>query len=165
MISRKFVEQFIYGSNHENIPTTEYLLHTSSFGNPVIADKVRAKIKEDFNISLKSKTSEEKDQIGAKKIIIASVALIRKKLQGSKNEMYDRKNRRYGMCRNFIGSFYVSSLISILAFVFGLVTSQSILCPIISLGVSILSICILFLFYKDVAKDYANELFVSYLNL
>lgn len=164
-ISRKFVEHIVFGNNYEKIPTTEYLLHSSSFGNSTIAEKVRGKIKRDFDISLKTQASEEKDINSAKNTIAAAVALIRKKLQGSSNEMYNRKNRRYGICRNFIGAFYISSIVSIIALLFGVATEQSILLAILALAISITLFLLLFLFYKDIAKDYANELFESYLNL
>lgn len=163
--SKRFVEQIQFGENQEHMPTTEYLMLTSDFGNPIIRDKVRAKIKADFQITLKSRSVEEKDRKSAQVLISGAVALIRKQLQKLSLEMYNRKNRRYGGCRNLIGASYISFIVAIVCAVVAYCNQANYMYPLLSLGVSTILALYLHFIYRGLAEDYANELYESYLTL
>lgn len=163
--SKKFVEEIKFGKNQEHMPTTEYLMLTSNFGNPVIRDKVRAKIKGDFQITLKSRSIEEKDKKSAQVLISSAVALIRKQIQKLSLEMYNRKNRRYGGCRNLIGASYISFVVAIICAIVAYCYQVNYMYPLSSLGVSTVLALYLNYIFRDLAEDYANELYESYLTL
>ena len=163
--SKRFVEQIQFGKKQEHMPTTEYLMLTSDFGNPIIRDKVRAKIKTDFQITLKSRSVEEKDKKLAQMLITSAVALIRKQMQKLSLEMYNRKNRRYGGCRNLIGASYISSAVSIVSVIAANYSQANLIYPMSVLGISVTLALYLHYIYRDLAEDYANELYESYLTI
>ena len=164
-ISKITVEQWRFGKNLEHLPTTEYLTHNSKYGNTLIAEKVRTKVKEDFGITLKSPTGETKNPSAAYSSITAAVKFIKKKVQEHNPEMYNRMNRRYGQTRNLIGACYISALVSTGATILSYILGKAIMPPIISLGISIILALYLHFIYRKVAEDYANELFETYLTL
>lgn len=166
--SKTIVEQVLFGWDNEHMPTTDYLMLTKDYGNDIIRDRVRAKVKEDFFITLKSRTFEEKDEVAARKAISGAVSLIKKKVQSSSEAMYKRKNKRYGSTRNFIGASLLSAIVSAvciaLTYVCHVETIYSVL-PVIVLIVSICVALYLLFIYKGIAKEYANELFETYLTI
>ena len=40
-LSKYFVEAIWFGKNRDKFPTTKYLLHGDSFGNEIVADKIK----------------------------------------------------------------------------------------------------------------------------
>lgn len=164
-VSKKSVEQCRFGKNLERLPTTEFLTHNSKYGNTILAEKVRAKVKGDFGISLKSPSLETKNPSAAYSSITAAVKLIKKKVQEHNPEMYNRMNRRYGQIRNLIGACYISALVSTGATILSYILGKAIMPPIISLGISIILALYLHFIFRKVAEDYANELFETYLTL
>lgn len=79
--------------------------------------------------------------------------------------MYNRKNRRYGGCRNLIGASYISSAVSIVSVIAANYSQANIIYPMSVLGISVTLALYLHYIYRDLAEDYANELYESYLTI
>ena len=50
-LSKYLVETLYFGRNREKFPTTKYLLHGDSFGNEIVADKIRSFVKKQYDIT------------------------------------------------------------------------------------------------------------------
>lgn len=59
-LSKYLVETLYFGRNREKFPTTKYLLHGDSFGNEIVADKIRSFVKKQYDITLLSARQEKK---------------------------------------------------------------------------------------------------------
>lgn len=162
--SKYFVETIWFGKNREKFPTTKYLLYCDSFGNEVIANKIKTLLNEQHDIKLLTARQEGKDRIKAVKSIISAVNIIKKEVQMANDDMYNRKNRRYGRCRNLIGSMIISSFISIICCILTWYLNLEMSNPQIAVLISLSALLFNALMYKNIANEYANELFNTYIS-
>lgn len=165
IVSKSIFEPIMFGKNSERLPTTLFLIRGSSYGDNILAEKVRKKIKADFGITLKSITQECQNPMQASSCIASAVKLIKKAVQNSNSEMYRRKNIRYGFWRNMVGGCLISLGINIILTIIAYHSSCPVnlewFCLVCSLGLGIFS----YVSCSKAAKDYANELFETYLTL
>lgn len=163
-LSKYLVETLYFGRNRENFPTTKYLLHGDSFGNEIVADKIRSFVKKQYDITLLSARQEENDRFKAVRSIASAVDIIKKEVQKANDDMYNRKNRRYGQCRNMIGGMTITFFISILCCISTLYFNLDMTCPETATLISIGALLYNAVMYKSIANEYANELFNTYIS-
>lgn len=162
--SKFFVEQLYFGRNGQRMPTTQYLLYGEEFGDKLLAEKIRAKVKADFNIDLLTKTKEKNNHSEAVQTILSATKLIKKQNQQANNEMYNRKNRRYGQCRNIIGGCIISIIVSLSVLGILFYNNADITFPLYAVLITLTLGLIHLLMYKRLAEEFACEFFETYLN-
>lgn len=163
-LSKYLVETLYFGRNREKFPTTKYLLHGDSFGNEIVADKIRSFVKKQYDITLLSARQEKNDRFKAVRSIASAVDIIKKEVQKANDDMYNRKNRRYGQCRNMIGGMTITFFISILCCISTLYFNLDMTCPETATLISIGALLYNAVMYKSIANEYANELFNTYIS-
>lgn len=165
IVSKSIFEPIMFGRNSERLPTTLFLLKENSDGDNLLVEKVREKIKADFGITLKSVTTECQNPLQASSCIASAVKLVKKSVQNNNPEMYKRRNIRYGFWRNMIGGCLISFGVNIVLMVIAYINSYSVYleltCLLCALALGIFS----YICCNKAAKDYANELFETYLTL
>ena len=75
-----------------------------------------------------------------------------------------RKNRRYGQCRNMIGGMTITLSISILCCILTLHLNLGMTSSVIATLISIGALLYNAVMYKNIANEYANELFNTYIS-
>lgn len=163
-LSKYIVETLWFGKNRDKFPTTKYLLHGDSFGNEIVADKIRSLVKKQYDITLLSARQEKNDWSKAVRSIVSAIDIIKKEVQKANDDMYNRKNRRYGQCRNMIGGMTITFSISILCFISTLHFNLDMICPLTATLISIGTLLYYAIMYKSIANEYANELFNTYIS-
>ena len=163
-LSKYFVEAIWFGKNRDKFPTTKYLLHGDSFGNEIVADKIRIIVKKQHDITLLSARQEKNDRFKAVRSIASAVDIIKKEVQKANDDMYNRKNRRYGQCRNMIGGMTITLSISILCCILTLHLNLGMTSSVIATLISIGALLYNAVMYKNIANEYANELFNTYIS-
>ena len=163
-LSKYLVETLYFGRNREKFPTTKYLLHGDSFGNEIVADKIRSFVKKQYDITLLSARQEKNDRFKAVRSIASAVDIIKKEVQKANDDMYNRKNRRYGQCRNMIGGMTITLSISILCCILTLHLNLGMTSSVIATLISIGALLYNAVMYKSIANEYANELFNTYIS-
>ncbi|MCI7359509.1 MAG: hypothetical protein MSK40_17645 [Parabacteroides sp.] len=163
-LSKYIVETLWFGKNRDKFPTTKYLLHGDSFGNEIVADKIRSLVKKQYDITLLSARQEKNDWSKAVRSIVSAIDIIKKEVQKANDDMYNRKNRRYGQCRNMIGGMTITFSISILCFISTLHFNLDMICPLTATLISIGTLLYNAIMYKSIANEYANELFNTYIS-
>lgn len=168
-ISKVFIQNFIYGRHQLSMPTTEYMLLTSKWGSRRVKLSVRKKVREDFGVDLPTEEEELADETEARNCIVEVVgrirAYLRTKVSFKNLKMYNKKNRRYGYVRNFMGGFIFFLLIYPILIIYSFYCARVAFFYVLGIFVFHLLIfgCHCF-FLKNDAEDYAHELFVTYLN-
>lgn len=168
-VSKVLVQNIIYDGHQLRMPTTEYLLLTSKLGDRNTKLSVRRKVKKDFGIDLPTKEEELADEVESRNYIVITVGRIRDYLRTKvafKNlKMYNKKNRRYGYVRNFLGGFLFMTPIYIMLIIYCLLYTRDAFLWVIGIFVlHLLFFGCYFLTLKNEAEDYAKEFFITYLN-
>lgn len=112
----KAVFERAYFEDEVKMPTTNLLLLSDNTYTNQYKNKIREKIKKEFDIDLLSDDEEKLDQIHARKAIVEAVALIRTQLR--ENAFLLQHNIEYGFMRNLIGGASVGAVLSIINLVF-----------------------------------------------
>ena len=138
------------------MPSTDFLMWSSDYSDEM-KKAIRNKVKKDFNYTMPSKEDERKDENAARKNIAAIVGSMRNKAREA--------NYRYGYNRNLLGglvwSFIITAVLMILNF---LIKSICYKWFIGTLAIIILwGLLEFFVFYKYSARNYARQLFDTYL--
>ena len=126
---------------------------------------IRKKVKEEFNYTMPTKADEKKDEKAARLNIAAIVETMKNKARESGDVVYTQANYRYGYNRNLLGglvwSFLITALLMMLNF---LAMSISYKWFIFALVFIVLWLLLeYFVFYKLSARNYARQLFGTYL--
>ncbi len=146
------------------MPTTDILMWSSDYSDEM-KKAIRDKVKKDFNYTMPSKEDERKDENAARKNIAAIVGSIRNKARESGDAVYTQANYRYGYNRNLLGglvwSFIITAVLMILNF---LIKSICYKWFIGALALIVIwGLVEFFVFYKYSARNYARQLFDTYL--
>ena len=88
-LSKYIVETLWFGKNRDKFPTTKYLLHGDSFGNEIVADKIRSLVKKQYDITLLSARQEKNDWSKAVRSIVSAIDIIKKEVQKANDDMYN----------------------------------------------------------------------------
>ncbi len=94
-----------------HMPTTNFLLFSDSVFSEQHKQRIREKIKSDFDINLPTMNEEQVDELSTRRKIVEVMALIRKKLHG--NKFLLQHNIEYGAMRNTIGGSTIGAILSL----------------------------------------------------
>lgn len=161
----KLLFQFpLFKEDETHMPTTDILMWSSDYSDEM-KKAIRDKVKKDFNYTMPSKEDERKDENAARKNIAAIVGSIRNKARESGDAVYTQANYRYGYNRNLLGglvwSFIITAVLMILNF---LIKSICYKWFIGALALIVIwGLVEFFVFYKYSARNYARQLFDTYL--
>ena len=158
----KFFEDINFGRDRLHFPTTSMLLLSDNSIGQDLKKRVRRELKTLYNVRLCSKTSERANELEARKAAKDAVALIRQDVAKLYDDMMQRKLKRYGAYRNFLGGALFCLPISIICWAIGLTMSMSsIASTIILILYAILAVVDYFL-AKKAAVDYAENLLITF---
>lgn len=107
----KEVLQRLYFEDELDMPTTRYLLPSSTHFAPEVHAKLRTRIRKDFDLGLPTADEEKENEQLARRQISTCVGQIRTRLRG--NRFLLRHNIEYGFFRNLFGGCLVGVLASI----------------------------------------------------
>ena len=161
----KLLFQFpLFKEDETHMPTTDILMWSSDYSDEM-KRAIRNKVKKDFNYTMPSKEDEQKDEKAARKNIAAIVGSMRNKARESGDAVYTQANYRYGYNRNLLGglvwSFIITAVLMILNF---LIKSICYKWFIGALALIVIwGLVEFFVFYKYSARNYARQLFDTYL--
>ena len=161
----KLLFQFpLFKEDETHMPTTDFLMWSSDYSDEM-KRAIRNKVKKDFNYTMPSKEDERKDENAARKNIAAIVGSMRNKARESGDAVYTQANYRYGYNRNLLGglvwSFIITAVLMILNF---LIKSICYKWFIGALALIVIwGLVEFFVFYKYSARNYARQLFDTYL--
>lgn len=161
----KLLFQFpLFKEEETHMPTTDFLMWSSDYSDEM-KRAIRNKVKKDFNYTMPSKEDEQKDEKAARKNIAAIVGSMRNKARESGDAVYTQANYRYGYNRNLLGglvwSFIITAVLMILNF---LIKSICYKWFIGALALIVIwGLVEFFVFYKYSARNYARQLFDTYL--
>lgn len=161
----KLLFQFpLFKEDETHMPTTDLLMWSSDYSDEM-KKAIRNKVKKDFNYTMPSKEDERKDENAARKNIAAVVGSMRNKARNSGDAVYTQANYRYGYNRNLLGglvwSFIITAFLMILNFFINSICYKWF---IGALALIILwGLLEFFVFYKYSARNYARQLFDTYL--
>ena len=161
-VSKRFLQDNFF-QNELHFPTTEYLLYLSDKYSVEYKEKIRNKIKNDFNIDLLSQKEEASDENGARKRINEAVGLIRERVKNGR--LLLQHNLEYGFVRNLIGGLVIAIPFSLFDFFFFVLQKNTI--AIVISGIAFLIYFIFLIFGKSILKyyayNYADRLYYEYL--
>lgn len=163
MISKQLFQSVFY-QDELKMPTTEFMLYKHPLFTDNYKDKVRQKVKTDFGMEWSSKEDEKKDELTARKRIVETMALIRKKLHS--NTFLLQHNIEYGAIRNAIGGSVLGIIFSVINIIFFKMYRPVEMAVIISactLSVYVLLILFSKLLIGAFGNSYAKILFREYL--
>lgn len=159
----KLFESFLYHKDHLYFPTTSMLLLGDNSISQIQKKRIRQVLKIKYNITLPSKTSEEDDELEARRAAKDAVALMRKDVADNDDTMIRRKLKRYGMFRNFLGGALFCLPICLTCWIVSLcLSSSSTLTLSITLTTYIVLVVTDLLFTKNTAIDYAESLITTF---
>ncbi len=156
--------QKIFFKDEINMPTTNFLLHSSTFFAESVKRNIREKIKEKFGVELLAKNEEDENELEARKTIVSAVAQVRNATRD--NHLLLQHNIEYGFTRNLIGGCSIALLVTLLNLYFFNSITPNLLAFNISIGFGILYLLpILFSKYliNRYGKYYAKVLFEQFL--
>lgn len=160
----KYLFQSVFYQDEVKMPTTEFMLYKHPLFTDNYKDKVREKVKADFDIEWSSKEEEKKDELTARKRIVETMALIRKKLHG--NSFLLQHNIEYGTIRNAIGGSVLGIIFSVINIIFFKMyrpIEMAVIISICTLSVYVLLILFSKLLINSFGNSYAKILFREYL--
>ena len=162
-ISKLLFQYPLFKQDETNMPTTQLLLWSSpkrKSGQDIKA--IARKIKKDFNITLLSEEQERENLIEAQKTIVDAVGKIREVTRG--NENLQQYNRKFGFCRNYLGSCVCSIGFIIFAIILDSIFDWGFTVILISaLIIQILLGTLAFGTLKLKGDEYARALFNAYI--
>ena len=158
----KFFEDINYGRDRLHFPTTSMLLLSDNSIGQDLKKRVRRELKTLYNVRLCSKTSERANELEARKAAKDAVALIRQDVAELNDDMMQRKLKRYGAYRNFLGGALFCLPISIICWAIGLTMSMSSLASTIILILYAILAVVDYFLAKKAAVDYAENLLITF---
>lgn len=103
--------QRIYFQDELAMPTTRYLLGSSTYFAPEVRQRLRTKLRKDFDLSMPSAEEEQVNVAQCQRQAVACVAQIRTKLRG--NAFLLRHNMEFGFFRNLLGGCVLAVAVAI----------------------------------------------------
>lgn len=146
-----------------SMPTTMFMLFKDKTYSDDYKAAFRKRIKSDFDLALASKEQEDADEQDARRKIVESMALVRKKLH--KNAFLLQHNIEYGAMRNAIGGSVIGLVICAWNIYFFQVVADNDLAVHLSLFFGVIYLLLL-VFSRFIlrlyGKSYARTLFREY---
>lgn len=161
----KILFQFpLFKEDETKMPTTDFLMWSSEYSDEM-KRAIRSKVKKDFNYTMPSREDEKKNEKAARMNIAAIVGSMRNKARESGDAVYTQANYRYGYNRNLLGGLVWAFLITVILMILNFFTkSIDYRWFIVALALIVIwSLIEFFVFYKYSARNYARQLFDTYL--
>jgi len=114
-ISKELFQRF-YFQDELDLPTTRYLLNDSVYFAPEIRQRLRTRLRKDFDLSLPSAEEERLNAAQCRRQAAACVAQIRTKLRT--NQFLLRHNIEFGFFRNLLGGCILAVVVGIFDIVY-----------------------------------------------
>ena len=164
VLSKLFFQFPLFKEDETQMPTTNLLMWASDYSDEM-KKAIRKKVKQDFNYTMPTPKEEQEDETAARKDIATIVGSMRNMARESGDVVYTQANYRYGFNRNLLGGLVLSFFITCLLMVLNLlINSISYRWFIAALLFILLWVLIeYFVFYKYSARNYARQLFETYL--
>jgi len=162
----KTVWQRIYFRDELKMPTTNFLMYANDQYTDDYKNRMRARIKQDFDIVLPSRTEEQENENETRQKIAQAVSLVRAKV--GKGRLLLQHNIEYGFWRNLIGGSTLAVLISLLDVVFFKFIYNNGLALKLSIGLIVLyALPIVFskFIISHYGEAYARVLFQEYMSI
>ena len=166
--ANRFIAKNLFEKNYFKtelfMPTTNFLLYQNKELSNEYKDKVRQRIRKDFNIQLLSRQEEESKISEARQAIVETVGLVRNKVGDGR--LLLQHNIEYGFVRNLIGGAIIGSIGSAASLLFYLKYYPSTVFWSISLTSLIFFISLLLgskVLMNRYGELYAKRLFQEYL--
>jgi hypothetical protein len=154
----------LFKENESRMPTTELILWSNPNMSKQSKKQIHEKVKSDIGIELPNEEQENDNEAEARLLIADAVKQIREKTRD--NLILFNYNCNFGFIRNFMGANIWSLLIVVVIFVLNgfksLISDQYIYGAVI---VILISFPISFLLLKQNGREYARQLYTSYLEL
>ena len=161
----KLLFQFpLFKEDETKMPTTDFLMWSSDYSDEM-KRAIRSKVKKDFNYTMPSREDERKDEKTARMNVAAIVGSMRNKARESGDTVYTQANYRYGYNRNLLGGLVWAFLITVILMVLNFISkSIDYRWFVVALALIIIwGLIEYFVFYKYSARNYARQLFDTYL--
>lgn len=164
VMSKLFFQFPLFKEDETKMPTTDFLMWSSDYPDEM-KKAIRKKVKQDFNYTMPTKKDELVDEQAARMNIAVIVGSIRKMARESGDFVYTQANYRYGYNRNLLGGLVLSFIITGLLMVLNFFTYSICYRWFIAALVFIILWMLIefFFFYKNSARNYARQLFQTYL--
>lgn len=160
------VERLFYGCDLHKMPTIQFLFPSSTEKSCEYRKSLIKKIQKDFGVRLPQKLEGEDDKANFQATARDVLGQIRKVVRSdNSNDMYLRKNIRYGACRNFLGGSLLLLPLEIIYLIFCQCQNVGVgHLAIIAAAAHLVATIICYYSISDLGKEYATELFDNYLN-
>lgn len=145
------------------MPTTEYLLYSNGHYSSEFKDKIRKKIRSDFNMESPKPEDEKSYNLESRKIISEAVSQIRLKVGGGK--LLLQHNIEYGFWRNLIGGATVSLLLSLIDIYLMRENQFALVISVVLFIVFFLIVILSKYIIRKLGNNYARVLIEEYLSL
>lgn len=164
VISKLLFQFPLFKEDETKMPTTDFLMWSSDYSEEM-KKAIRKKVKQDFNYTMPTRNEEQKDEKAARMNIAAIVGSMRNMARDSGDVVYTQADYRYGYNRNLMGGLVLSFFITVLLMVMNFFSNSICFKWFIAAMVFIILWLLIeyFVFYKYSARNYARQLFETYL--
>jgi hypothetical protein len=161
------VERLFYGSDLHKMPTIQFLLPSSTEKSSEYRKSLIKKIQKDFGVRLPQELEGEHDKANFQATARDVLGQVRKVVRSANsNDMYLRKNIRYGAYRNFLGGSFILVPAEIGYLVYCQYHNMEVgFIAIIAAVAHLVFAIICYRLIPNLGKEYATELFDNYLNI
>lgn len=158
----KIFEDINYGRDRLHFPTTSMLLLNDNSIGQDLKKRIRLELKSLYSIRLCSKDIEKNNELEARRAAKYAVAIIRQDVAALNDDLTQRKLKRYGAYRNYLGGALFCLPVSIICWAVGLTVSISSIASSIVLILYVLITVVDYFLTKRAAIDYAETLLITF---
>lgn len=158
--SKQLFQFKLFKEDETKMPTTQYLLFNNKIASMKRIQQISDKVKKDFNVELPTIQEQRIDEKESRLRIVEIVGMIRKVTH---SKLLEQTNYRYGFRRNCLGGLVWSMAIEIILCIVIAVNSMPITVAVIGIAVILLQFGIIWWSLKPAARNYARELFNTFL--
>lgn len=161
----KWLFQFrLFKEDETKMPTTDMLIYSKHLLSTDSIKKISEKIKSDYDIYLEDEEGQKKDEQNARLKIAEAVRMIRQNTREDK--FLIRCNINYGFWRNLLGGWLWTMIITLALTLISMYLDLGINCIMWASFIVELILFMLFMyvFMPQSGREYARQLFTTYLN-
>ena len=161
----KWLFQFpVFKEDETKMPTTDMLIYSKHLQSSNSINNISEKVKLDYNINLEDEEGQKKDEQNARLKIAEAVKMIRQNTR--QDQFLLRYNINYGFWRNLLGGWFWTMLITL---------ALTIISMYLDLGINSIMWCLyvvefilfmlfMYVFMPQSGREYARQLYTTYLN-
>jgi len=121
-VSKEIFQKLLF-QDELKMPTTTQLLWSDKTLAKIFKERIREKIRNDFQIDLMSLDDERKNEVEARKLIVSAISQVRNALR--RNTLLLQHNTEYGFVRNMAGGSLIALISSAFLVVYGCCTDRN----------------------------------------